>query len=110
MSVTTTFEHVCGNSTNLHICDMMDEYGKAASVVLRLCKKARIEGSNCIVIADSWFENLSLYRGLRKYGLHLIGMIKEGNGGFPKTGLCKLLDSDDKDRGSHVTATCKIGE
>ena len=108
MNVTTTFEHVRGNSTNEYIRELTKEYGKAASVVLRLCKKAHIEGSNRIVIADSWFANLSLYRGLRSYGLHLIGMIKQGDGGFPKNGLCKLLDIDDKPRGSHVTAKTRI--
>ena len=108
MSVTTTFEHVRGNSTNPYIRELMDEYGKAASVVIRLCKKAGIEGTNRIIIADSWFANLSLYRGLRKHGLHLIGMIKQGDGGFPKNGLCKLLDKDDLPRGSHVTAEATI--
>ena len=108
LQVTTTFEHVRGNSTNPYVRDLMKEYGKAASVVLRLCKKAKIEGSNRIVIADSWFANLSLYRGVRKYGLHLIGMIKQGDGGFPKEGLCKILDDEKLERGSHVTATTTI--
>ena len=88
MNVTTTFEHVRGSSTNEFERDHMKEYGKAASVVIRLCKKAHIQGTNQIVIADSWFANMSLYRGLRKIGLHLIGIIKQGDGGFPKNGLC----------------------
>ena len=108
MNVTTTFEHVRGNAKTPYNRELMKEYGKAASVVLRLCKMAGIEGSNRIVIADSWFANLSLFRGLRKLGLHLIGMIKQGDGGFPKLGLCKLLDRDDKVRGSHVTAVTEI--
>ena len=108
MNVTTTFEHVRGNAKTPYNRELMKEYGKAASVVLRLCKMAGIEGSNRIVIADSWFANLSLFRGLRKLGLHLIGMIKQGDGGFPKLGLCKLLDKDEKQRGSHVTAVTEI--
>ena len=51
---------------------------------------------------------MALYRGLRKIGLNLIGMIKQGDGGFPKNGLCKLLDDDNKPRGSHVTAVTEI--
>ena len=35
-------------------------------------------------------------------------MIKKGDGGLPKNGLCKLLDTEDKDRGSHVTAITQI--
>ena len=108
MAVTTTFEHVRGNAANPYHRELQKDYGKAASVVIRLCKKAKIEGTNRIVIADSWFANLSLYRGLRKNGLHLLGMIKQGDGGFPKNGLCKLLDKDDLERGSHVTATTTI--
>ena len=60
------------------------------------------------MIADSWFANMSLYRGLRKIDLHLIGIIKQGDGGFPNNGLCKVLDSDEKPRGSHVTAITEI--
>ena len=108
MSVTTTFEHVRGNSTNPYTRDLQKDYGKAASVVLRLCQKTKIEGSNRIVIADSWFANLSCYRGLRSLGLQLIGMIKQGDGGFPLQGLIKLLDKEGVDRGSHVTATTTI--
>ena len=108
MAVTTTFEHVRGNSTNPYIRDLQDDYGKAASVVLRLCKKAKIEGSNRIVIADSWFANLACYRGLRSLGLQLIGMIKQGDGGFPLQGLIKLLDKEGVQRGDHVTATTTI--
>ena len=110
MCVTTTFEHVRGNKNAEYSRELQKEYGKAASVVLRLCKKAKIDGSNSIVIADSWFANLALYRGLRKNGLHLIGMIKQGDGGFPKQGLCKLLDNDDLPRGSHVVAKTTIDD
>ena len=110
MSVTTTFEHVRGNSKNEYIRDLQKDYGKAASVVMRLCKKAKIEGTNRIVIADSWFANLSLYRGLQHLGLHLIGMIKQGDGGFPKAGLCKLLDVEGKERGSHVVAETSVDD
>ena len=69
MNVTTTFEHVRGNSTNGFTQELMNEYGKAASVVIRLCNKANIQGSSRIVIADSWFANMSLLCGLRKIGL-----------------------------------------
>ena len=61
MAVTTTFEHVRGNAANPYHRELQKDYGKAASVVIRLCKKAKIEGTNRIVIADSWFANLSLY-------------------------------------------------
>ena len=109
MQVTTTFEHVRGNSKKPYNRDLVKEYGKAASVVIRLCKKSGITGSNRIVIADSWFANLSCYRGLVDNGLHLIGMIKQGDGGYPKKGLCKLLNTDDyEERGSHVVAETEI--
>ena len=65
----------------------MQEYGAAAAVVMRLCKKAGIDGSQRQVVADSWFANLSLVRGLQHLGLHLLGMIKQGDGGFPKKEL-----------------------
>ena len=68
-----------------------------------------IEGNNRIIIADSWFVNLSLFRGLRMIGLHLIGLIKqEGNGELPKVSLCKLLDKEGKPRGIHVPVVTEI--
>lgn len=109
VNCTTTFEQIRGNKEVSEGREFVKEYGKAASVVVRLCKKAGIEGSNRIVIADSWFANLALLRGLRSIGLHLIGMIKQGDGGFPKKGLCALLDEPGKEaRGSHAVATTKI--
>lgn len=89
MNVIATFEHVRSMKTR----ELVKEYGKAASVVLRLCSKANIYRSNRIIIADSWFANLSLFRGLRKNGLHLIGMIKQGDGAYSKIGLCRMLEN-----------------
>jgi hypothetical protein len=109
VNCTTTFEQIRGNKEVSEGREFVKEYGKAASVVVRLCKKAGIEGSNRIVIADSWFANLALLRGLRSIGIHLIGMIKQGDGGFPKKGLCALLDEPGKEaRGSHAVATIEI--
>ena len=36
------------------------EYGKAAGTVMRLCEEAGIIGTNRVVVANSWFANLSL--------------------------------------------------
>lgn len=69
VDVTTTFEHV--RSAKISESKLYaKEYGKAAAQVLRLCKLAGIFGSKRKVIADSWFANLSLLRGLRANGLH----------------------------------------
>ena len=108
-NVTTAFEQVRGNKDVSESRPHVAEYGKAASVVLRLCEKAGICGTERIIIADSWFANLSLFRALRTNGLHLIGMIKQGDGGFPKKGLCSELEKEENDlRGSHVTATTTV--
>ena len=108
-NVTTTFEQVRGNKEVSENRKYVKEYGKAASVVLRLCEKAGINGSGRIVIANSWFANLALFGGIRKQGLHLIGMIKQGDGGFPKKGLCAELEKEENSlRGSHTTATTTI--
>ena len=49
---------------------------------------------------------MSLYRGLRGIGLHLLGQIKQGDGGFPRLGLCKELDQErNNPRGSCAVAT-----
>ena len=109
-NVTTTFEQVRGNKDVSEGRDYVKEYGKAAAVVLRLCEKVDAFGSGRIVIADSWFANLSLFRGLRSKGLHMIGMIKTGNAGFPKKGLCMELEKEDVIRGSHATARSIIDE
>ena len=39
-------------------------------------------------------------------GLHLIGMIKQGDGGFPKKDLQRKLE--DSERGSHAVAWTEI--
>ena len=105
VNVTTTFEHVRAKNTVVSR-EYTREYGAAAAVVLRLCVKAGIEGTNRIVIADSWFANMSLLKGLRLKGLHLLGQIKQGDGGFPRVGLCKELDKEEnRPRGSYAVAT-----
>ncbi len=105
-SVTTAFEHVRSleiNSTR----EFSAEYGNAGGCVLRLCKKGGQFGSKRRVIADSWFANLSLARGLRKEGgLHLLGMVKTGSAGFPKKELTAKLEG--KERGAWATATMKL--
>ena len=84
------------------------EYGKAASTVMCLCKAAGIFGSDQVVVADFWFANLALVQGLKSNGLHLLGMIKQGDSGFPKKGLCKELDK--RERGACAVATTVIDE
>ena len=51
VNVTTTLEHIRAKNTVV-MRDFTREFGAAASVVLQLCNKAGIEGSNRIVIAD----------------------------------------------------------
>ena len=81
--VTTIFEQVRGDKQVSEGRDYVREYGKAVTVVLRLCEKTDAFGSGQIVILDSWFTSLSLFYGLRSKGFHMIGIIKTGDTGFP---------------------------
>ena len=78
------FEHIHGNFVNPFNRELTKEYGKTASVIIRLCKEVGVQWSNQIVIADSWFADLSLVQGLRNNRLHLIRMIKQEMVDFPK--------------------------
>ena len=105
--VTTTFEHVRAATTRIgRERKYMQEYGAAAAVVMRLCEKAGIDGSQRQVVADSWFANLSLVRGLQHLGLHLLGMIKQGDGGFPKKELVAKVQG--AERGAWSVATTEV--
>ena len=73
---------------------------------MRLCEKAKIEGTGRVVTADSWFANLRMARGLRKLGLHGRLMIKGGHAGFPDKELKELLEKEE--RGAHKVAEIEI--
>lgn len=103
--VTTTFEQV-GGPNILAQQKYFWEDKKAASTVMRLCEPVGIFGSNRVVVANSWFANLSLAQDLRKNGLHLLGMIKQGDEGYPKVGLCKKLEK--REGRVHAVATTTI--
>lgn len=107
--VTTQFEHVRNKTTN-EARQFTKEYGAGPAAVLRLCLKARIDGSGRRVICDSWFANLALARGLRKHGLHLLGMVKTGSGGYPKAELQAKVLGDDVPRGAWAAATTYLDQ
>ena len=86
INVTTTFEHV-RNAKHNKTRKYTKEYGAGAACVLRLCEASGIQGSERIVVCDSWFEGIRLPLGLRKIGLHSISMIKTCSSGYCKDEL-----------------------
>ena len=52
------------------------EYAAAAAYVLYLCEASGIEGSNCAIIADSWFGVIRFVLGISKLVFQDIMMIK----------------------------------
>ena len=105
--MTTTFEHVCNAKYN-KTRKYAKEYGAGAACVLHLCEESGIQGSEQIVVCDSWFGGIRLPLGLRKIGLHSISMIKTGSSGYCKDELKNKLMGDDIERGAHSVATTTV--
>jgi hypothetical protein len=103
VNVTMTFEHVCDPKTS-EKCLYAKEWGKSVAVVMHLAKKARIEGSGCVIIVDSWFASIACACTMhKKMGLHLLGLVKTGTMAYPKEELIEKVKG--KECGAWATAT-----
>eukprot|EP00957_Ditylum_brightwellii_P211773 15366586-Ditylum_brightwellii.AAC.1 len=81
---------------------------EVVTVVIASQDTAGRQGSNRVIVADSWIGSIHLSQWLMKIGLHNISNVKSRSADFCKTELQEKLMGDNVECGTYAIATSEI--